>query len=62
MLADKAGDLANIAAGALIFGQAVSECAFSLVLGLAGLAAWIALIIGAIVLKGGRPWSGPDIS
>jgi hypothetical protein len=50
VLVDKLPDAANLAAGALFFGQFLSEKSFSLTLAFAGLGAWVALMAWAIVL------------
>jgi hypothetical protein len=49
LVAEALRDAANVAAGALIFGQAVSDRAYSLVLGVVGISAWLVLIVVAIV-------------
>lgn len=43
-------ELANIAAGALVFGQALGDRPFSLALALVAVALWVALLTGALVL------------
>ena len=53
LLADKLPDVANIAAGALLFGQFLSDRTFSLLLAAAGLALWTFLFGCAVVLAGG---------
>ena len=53
LLADKLPDVANIAAGALLFGQFLSDRTFSLPLAAAGLALWGFLFGCAVVLAGG---------
>jgi len=50
MLMDKVPDAANLAAGALFFGQFLNERPFSPTLARAGLGLWIALTAWAIVL------------
>jgi len=52
VLAEKFGDLANLAFAALVFGQAVSQDRFSFGVGLAGLAMW-AVFMGATYLLSG---------
>ena len=52
-LAEKFGDLANLAVAALVFGQAVGQGTFSPGVGLAGIAMWLALMAFAFLLKGG---------
>jgi hypothetical protein len=44
VLVDKSADAANLAAGAMLFGQAVVGQSFSLALAAGGLAAWAVLI------------------
>jgi hypothetical protein len=53
LLADNLPDVANIAAGALLFGQFLGDRAFSLLLAAAGLALWGFLFGCAVVLAGG---------
>ena len=50
VLVDKLPDAANLAAGALFFGQFLSERPFSLTLAVSGIGAWIALMAYAIAL------------
>ena len=50
LLADKLPDVANIAAGALVFGQFLSDRTFSLPLAAAGVALWAFLFGCAAVL------------
>lgn len=52
VLVDKLPDVANVAAGALFFGQFLGDHAFSLWLALLGVALWAALLGWAIVLAG----------
>jgi len=53
-ISDKLGTLGNIALGALIFGQFLSERAFSLLSFLFGLVCWLSCYIaGYLILKGG---------
>lgn len=54
LLAETLRDLANIAAGALVFGQVLGERGFSPWLALAGLACWCALVVLAFLATGGR--------
>ena len=49
MLADKLPDAANLAIGALFFGQFLSDRPFSIAVALAGSGAWLALFILGIV-------------
>ena len=52
---DKLGTLGNIALGALIFGQFVSERAFNIPSFLFGLVCWLSCYIaGYLILKGGE--------
>jgi hypothetical protein len=50
MLADKLPDAANLSAGALFFGQFLSDRPFSATLALFGIASWFALLSWALVL------------
>jgi len=50
LLADKLPDIANVAAGALVFGQSLSDRTFSLPLAAAGVALWAFLFGCAVVL------------
>ena len=50
MLADKLPDAANLALGALFFGQFLSDRPFSGTLALSGSLTWVALMIWAIVV------------
>jgi len=52
VLAEKFGDLANLAFAALVFGQAVGQDRFSLGVGVAGLTMW-AVFMGATFLLSG---------
>jgi hypothetical protein len=51
-LADKFGDAANLAAAALVFGQAVSQQAFSIPLALAGFLIWLMFMVVSFFLRG----------
>ena len=51
-LAEKFGDLANLAAAALVFGQAVSQDAFSLRQGVAGITIWSLFMSVSFLLRG----------
>lgn len=53
-LAEKFGDLANLAVAALVFGQALGEGGFSLSLGLLGIAVWLALTAIGFAFSGAR--------
>lgn len=48
-LAEKLGDLANVAAGAFIFGQALSGSRFSATLVLVDVVVWIVVTFVAVV-------------
>jgi len=50
MLVDKLPDAANLAAGALFFGQFLGDRQFSLTLAFSGLGALVAIMAWAIVL------------
>ena len=50
VLTETLRDAANVAAGALIFGQALSEENYSLALAIVGLCAWLVLVGSAVVL------------
>ncbi len=50
MLSDKLPDAANLAVGALFFGQFLSDRPFSTALALWGSGAWLALMSWAIML------------
>jgi hypothetical protein len=52
MLADKLPDAANLSAGALFFGQFLSDRPFSLMLALFVIVSWFALFSWALVLAG----------
>jgi hypothetical protein len=52
ILAEKFGDLANYAVAALVFGQAAGEGAFSLSIGVAGVAIWLLFTGATVVLTG----------
>jgi hypothetical protein len=51
-LAEKLGDLANLAVGALVFGQAVGQDAFSVGVAAAGIAIWSVFTGFSLALKG----------
>jgi hypothetical protein len=53
-LADKFGDLANLAIAALGFGQVVGQQGFSASVGLAGIGMWLVLTVAGVALKGDR--------
>lgn len=50
MLVDKLPDAANVAAGAMFFGQFLSGQPFSPLLALFGIGSWLALVGWAVVL------------
>ena len=50
LLADKLPDPANLAIGALFFGQFLSDRPFSIGMGLCGIGSWAALVIWGLVL------------
>ena len=50
VLAQTFRELANIAAAALVFGQALGDRPFSLALAVIAVALWVALLAGALVL------------
>ena len=50
LLADKLPDAANLAVGALFFGQFLSDRPFSIGLAFAGIGAWAALVVWGLVL------------
>ena len=52
LLSDKLPDVANVAVGALFFGQFLSERAFSTAVAICGAAAWLFLIAIAVKLAG----------
>ena len=54
LVADKVGDLANLAAAGLVFAQFVSNQPFSLWMALGGVVAWLVVMVGAIVAKGSQ--------
>ena len=54
LLADKVPDFANLAAGALFFGQFLGDRPFSLNLALYGLRSWAVLLASAVALAAGK--------
>lgn len=52
ILADKFADVGNLAAAALVFGQAISGDTFSPAIGLVGTALWIGFMALAYVISG----------
>ncbi len=55
LLAETLRDIANIAAGAMVFGQFLGERAFSPWIALVGVAMWICLVVFALSVTGRRP-------
>ena len=53
ILAEKFGDLANLAVGALVFGQAISQDVFSPWVAVVGIAVWPVLTGLTYALAGG---------
>ena len=51
LIADKVPDVANIAAGALVFGQFIGGRRFSVPLAISGVAAWLALVGWSVFLS-----------
>ena len=54
VLADKFGDLANLALTALFFGQAVGQGSFSLGVAIEGVAIWLVFMVATFFLEGER--------
>jgi hypothetical protein len=54
LLADKLFDIANVAAGGMIFGQFVAERRFSVLLAAIGIAIWVFVVSISIVISGRR--------
>jgi len=52
ILAEKFGDLANLAVAALVFGQAIGNDTFSWGVGLIGMAIWTVFMIATLLLLG----------
>lgn len=50
LLAETVRDIANIAAGAMIFGQFLSDRTFSAFIAVAGMLLWLGLVAWAILL------------
>ena len=59
MLIDKLPDAANMAWGALLFGQFLGERPFSLTMAVFGTVVWLAFVGGSLWLGGRRrnPWT-----
>ncbi len=53
LLAEKSADIANLAAGALIFGQFLSDYSLSLSLAAFGVATWLVLTTFAVTIAKG---------
>ena len=51
-VAERVGELANIAAGAMVFGQFLGDRPFSMLVGSVGMGAWIVLFVLATALAG----------
>ena len=49
LLGDKLADIANVAAGALIFGQSLSERPFSVRLTVTGVLVWAVVMVAALI-------------
>jgi hypothetical protein len=52
LVADKLFDAANVAAGAMVFGQFVTDGPFSTAVAIVGLAIWITFVIASVALEG----------
>ncbi|HLF13197.1 MAG TPA: hypothetical protein VJA26_18505 [Gammaproteobacteria bacterium] len=48
LLAEKVCDMANLAAGAMVFGQFLADARFSTGVALGGMAVWIVLVLTAL--------------
>ena len=53
MLVDKLPDVANLALGALVFGQFLRDDPYSLEVATVGVAIWAVVMAGAAILAGG---------
>jgi hypothetical protein len=51
LLADKLSDLANLAAGALVFGQFLADRRFSPIIAVFGVVGWILSFVFVLILK-----------
>ena len=51
MLADKVLDVANVAAGALVFGQLLGDT-FSIAMAIAGIGLWVVFAVCALAVAG----------
>ena len=54
LLLEKVPDVANLAVGALVFGQFIGEQPFSIGLAFVGIATWSVLIAFPLVIAGGE--------
>lgn len=54
LLAETLRDIANVAAGAMVFGQFLSDRLFSPWIAIGGIGLWIVLVTNAIVVARGR--------
>ena len=54
LVADKLGDVGNLAAAGLVFAQFVSDRPFSLGVALSGVFVWLVVIASAVAVKGHR--------
>jgi hypothetical protein len=54
LIADKLGDVGNLAAAGLLFAQFVSDRPFSISIALAGFAVWLTVMIIAVRVRGSR--------
>lgn len=54
LLAETLRDIANIAAGAMVFGQFLADHTFSFWIAVGGVIVWIGLVMCAIALAGQR--------
>ena len=52
LIADKLFDAANVAAGAMVFGQFIAEHPFSTSVAVVGLAIWITFVVASVALQG----------
>jgi len=53
-VADKLFDAANVAAGAMVFGQFLSDDPFSTTVAILGLGIWITFVVASVALEGRR--------
>ena len=54
LVADKLGDIGNLAAAGLVIAQFVSDRPFSLRVALSGVLVWLVVIVSAVAVKGRR--------